>query len=233
MPNGIGRRGWALALALALTPLSTFAQTEARPANEAIGSWILSCPAAPQEPCVLRHRDWLLAPSKGGLGAALEVQMRGDSVVPVITVRGLPASAAFGGSIAVRPLVTLGFDGGKRAELVCGPGGASYACAPAPEAVPAIAALLPKARVAAASVSVTVPGMAALPPQDRSMELAGTELAISRLRAGGAIKEALPAFPGLDLQGFLDKLLRDLGFPHGMGDTMPTLIPMLNWLRSQ
>ena len=225
-----GRHG--LALALTLSALPAYAQLPARPASEAIGSWILSCPPAPAEPCLMRHREWVLAPANGTPSAALELQLRGDALVPVITVRGLPASAAVGGAFVVKPSVNIGFDGGKRSDLSCGVSGTYYACAPDASTVMAIAAALPKARILSASVTLTVPGMMALPPQERSLDLSRTEAAMARLRAAGATGESLPAYPGLDMQGFLDRIMRDLGFPNGAADVMPKVLPWLSWLWS-
>ena len=231
MVQGTRLLGWLLTLALGLT--AAHAQTPPRPtADQAIGSWVLSCPADAKEPCVLRHRDWVLPPSGGGPSGALEVQMRGGVFVPVITLRGLPTSAAVGGSFVVKPTVNVGFDGGKRVDLGCGISGTVYACAPGAEAVPGLSAQLPKARTIAAAVTLTLPGILALPPQERSMDLTGTEAALTRLRAAGAIDEALPDVPGLDLQGFLDRVMRDLGFPNGAADVMPYVLPLLNWARS-
>ena len=181
----------------------------------------------------MRHRDWVMAPANGTPSAALELQLRGDALVPVITVRGLPASAAVGGAFVVKPSVTLGLDGGKRTDLSCGVSGTYYACAPDASAVPAMATALPTAQVLSSSMTLTIPGMMiVLPPQERSLDLSGTEVAMSRLRAVGATGEALPAYPGLDMQGFLDRIMRDLGFPNGAADVVPKVLPWLSWLWS-
>ena len=230
MPYETRRSGWALALVLCATP--AFAQSPARPANEAIGSWVLACPPDTAEPCLLRYRDWVVAPANGSPSAALEVQTRGDALVPVIAVRGLSASMAIGGAALAKPTVTMGFDGGKRVDLRCGLSGTNYACAPDAAAVPSFAAALPKAHTISASVTLTIPGVIALPGQDRTLTLTGTDAALTRLRTVGATGEALPALPGLDLQGFLDRILRDLGFPNGAADVLPQLLPLLAWFRS-
>ena len=180
----------------------------------------------------MRHRDWVVAPANGTPSAALELQLRGDALVPVITVRGLPTSAALGGALVVKPTVTLGLDGGKRIDLSCGMSGNYYACAPDAAAVQTIAAALPRARVLSASLTLTIPGMMALPAQDRTLELTGTAVAQARLLAVGAIGEALPSYPGLDIQGFLDRILRDLGFPNGAADVLPKLMPLISWVGS-
>ncbi len=180
----------------------------------------------------MRHKDWVLAPGNGSPGVALEIQMRSDAMVPVITVRGLPAPAAVAGAFVVKPSVNLGFDGGKRLELSCGMSGTYYACAPDAASLRAVAEALPKAKVVSAGVTLTMPGMMALPPQERLLDLTGTETALAKLRAGGAIREALPEYPGLDMQGFLDRILRDVGFPNGAGDVMPKLTPWISRLWS-
>lgn len=71
-----------------------------------------------------------------------------------------------------------------------------------------------------------------IPWPERSLDLSGTEVAMSRLRAVGATGEALPAYPGLDMQGFLDRIMRDLGFPNGAADVVPKVLPWLSWLWS-
>ena len=184
----------------------------------------------------MRHRDWVMAPANGTPSAALELPLRGDALVPVITVRGLPASAAVGGAFVVKPSVTPGLDGGKRTDLSCGVSGTYYACAPDASGVPAMATALPTAQVLSSSMTLTIPGMMVLPPPERSLDLSGTEVAMSRLRAvsatGGATGEALPAYPGLDMQGFLDRIMRDLGFPNGAADVVPKVLPWLSWLWS-
>jgi invasion protein IalB len=228
MNKRTGRHAWAFAIALCAAP--AVAQAPVRPANETIGSWILSCPPDVAEPCLMRHRDWVVAPASGTPSAALEIQLRGDALVPVITVRGLPTSAAVDSAFVVKPTVNLGLDGGKRIDLSCEISGTDYACAPDAAAVPALAAAIPKARVLSASLTLTIPGMVALPPQDRTLELTGTAVAQARLLAAGATGEALPSYPGLDIQGFLDRIMRDLGFPNGSADAVPKLMPLFSWI---
>ena len=230
MLHGKGCFSWALAPLLCAAP--AWAQTPARPAQEAVGSWVLACPPASEEPCVLRHRDWVLPPGNGGPSAALEIQARGEWLVPVVALRGLPTGAALGGSLVAKPTVSIGLDGGKRMELGCGVSGTSYVCAPGAEAVPGLAAALPKARVLSASIAVTVPGVIALPPREQALELAGTDAALVRLRAVGVSGEALPAHTGLDMQGLLDRILRDLDFPNGAADVLPSLMPFVRWFSS-
>ena len=197
-------------------------------AEEDIGSWVLACPAPPPAgPCTVRHKTWVLAPGNGGPTAALEVQMRGDALVPVVALRVIPMQAALSGSLVLKPSVGVRFDGGPRAEMNCGLSGASYACAPEAGAVAATAAALPKAHAVTVRIELTIPGMMALPPAERTMELSGTEQVLARLRAGGAVTEALPAVPGLDMQQFLDRILRAAGFQNGIGDVLPKVMPLV------
>jgi hypothetical protein len=200
-------------------------------ADEEIGSWVLACPAPPAgtqaDGCILRHKSWVLAPGNGGPSAALEVQMRGDSLVPVVALRGMPTQAAVGGSLVLKPDVAVRFDNGPRSPMSCGLSGAAYACAPQLAAIGPTAAALPKAHAVTVRIELTIPGMMTLPPTERTMELSGTEAALARLRAVGAITEALPEVPGLDWQGFLDHMLRAAGFANGAGDVLPKLLPLV------
>ena len=139
---------------------------------------------------------------------------------------------ADGGAFVVKPTVKVGLDGGKRVDLTCGISGTYYACSPDATAVAALAAALPRAQVLSATMTLTIPGMMALPPQERTLELTGTATAQARLLAAGAAGEALPSYPGLDIQGLLDRILRDLGFPNGAADALPKLMPLISWLWS-
>ncbi len=198
-----------------------------RPLREDIGAWILSCPVQRSEPCLLRHREWMLPPDESGANVALEVQMRGDALVPVVTLRGLPTASNLGGSLVLDLVITLSFDGDKPLTLHCGSSGTYYACAPAPAALQATAAILPKARALLVDMSLTIPGFMALPRQRRSMDLSGTPRALGRLLAVGPSGESLPAFDGLDLRGFLDQILRASGYDNGMVDVVPLLLSLV------
>jgi hypothetical protein len=220
----------AAILALGLGPAA--AQSADRLPDDPIGTWVLSCPMAVGQPCIMRHRDWILPPVNGSPSAALEIQLRGDILVPVVTVRGLPAIAALGGSVLIKPTLTIGFDGGRKIEMACESGDKSFSCGPPAAVVPVMGGLLPKARRIDASMTIGLPGVAPLPPQERSLELSGTEAALARLRIVGAVGEALPDVPGLDLRGFIERLLRDMGFPAGGGDLLPRLLAMFGWVLS-
>ncbi|HUB13496.1 MAG TPA: hypothetical protein VMB34_16220 [Acetobacteraceae bacterium] len=185
-------------------------------APQAIGSWLLQC--AGSGGCILRDRDWILPPGAGRPAAALEVQRRGDVLVPVVTLLGLSAQQAMGGLLALQPRVTLGFVPGPRADLGCEMDGDAVVCAPQADAVATAAAALPAASMVTVSVQLGVPGVMSLPSQSRSLTLQDTQQALARLRAAGAAGEALPAQPGLDWIGFIHKIMQATGItspePH-------------------
>ncbi len=213
----MGRRlGVAVASMLAAGPLAA----QPRPAQEAIGSWELTCPAG-RGACLLRHQNWVLPPGDGRPSAALEVQRRGDALVPVVALRGLPMQAAVAGALVMQASAGLRFDGGAPIALACGLDGIALACAPQGAEVAQSAAALPTAHTLVVQIALTVPGLAALPEQDRTLALAQTEQALARYRAAGATGEALPAEAGLDWQGFLDRVLHAAGFRNGAADLLP------------
>jgi hypothetical protein len=227
-----GSRHRAAAIGALAIVLAAPATARQRPTEEAIGSWSLTCPAPPAtgarpDPCILRHQDWIVPQGAGGPAVALEVQARGGGLVPVVVVRGLPVQAAIGGALAARPDIALRLDNLPQTAMTCGLSGAAYACAPAAQDVPAVADALPRARSARVRVVLAVPGLGALPPQERSMDLAGTSQALARLRELGAEGESLPIEPGLDWQGFLDRLMRAAGFPNGAADLIPAVLPLV------
>ena len=214
-------RALGIAVALLLTASPLAAQPSQRDAE--IGSWELRCPAGRHSACTLRLRSWLLPPGDSRPSVAVEVQRRGDTLVPVVAVRGLPPRVALAGVTAMQPAVSLRFDGGPRIALACTLDGGAIVCAPQGPAAGAAAAALPGAHVLLVRVALSIPGLAGLPEQDRTLDLAGTPQALARYRAAGASGEALPAEPGLDWQGFLDRVLHAAGFAHGMADLLPAL----------
>jgi len=212
-----GGRRLVWALAALMWPGAVLAQTATRPAHETIGSWALSCPASVSEPCTLRDSDWVWPGDAGGLSAALEVQRRGSELVPVIAVRGLSPAMMVGGLAAVKPTVTLAFDGGAAFVLSCGMSGGYLACGPDAAVVAPIAAALPNARTAAVEVALNLPTGPVGLPRAVTLTLSDTPAALARLRAVGASGETLPAYPGLDLWELGSKIMRDLGFSGGGG----------------
>ena len=177
------RRHAAVIAGLLLLRASAAAMADVQRADEQIGSWVSSCPeAAKRDACQLRHRNWVLPPGEGRPSAALEVQRRGDALVPVVTLRGLSAPAAIGGMLTLKATVNVRFDGGPRTGLACGLDGDAIVCAPDGAGVPLTAAQLPSAHSADVQILLSLPGMVALPPQDRAMDLQGTREALARFR---------------------------------------------------
>ena len=200
-------RRWRIIAGAVLLPLISAAAPSDGP--EQIGSWLLQCPGSGG--CILRDRDWILPPGAGRPAAALEVQRRGDRLVPVVTLRGLTGEQAIGGLLALQPHATLQFGNGGRADLACDLDGDAVICAPQGDAVAATAAALRGARQVEVGVQLGVRGMMPLPSQGRSLALQDTQEALARLRSAGAAGEALPAEPGLDWIGFVRKIITAAG----------------------
>jgi hypothetical protein len=175
-----------------------------------IGFWRLACRVPGH--CLLRYAPWILAPGGSRPGAALEVQRRGGWLVPVVTLQGASTQALVGGLLALHPRVRLRFTPGTSVGLSCGLDEAAVICAPVDPA--AAAAALPPATSVRVDLLLRLPDGAALPPQGATLALSGTQDALAKLRAAGAAGEALPAEPGLDWIGFLDKLMRTAGFSN-------------------
>lgn len=223
-------------LAIAGHLLISPASAQPRPAEELVGVWLLACHAATvtkPEPCIMRHRDWVLQPGSGGLSAALEVQARDGALVPVVTLRGIPAQAALGTSLLMKPQVHFHYDAGPPIGMTCGLSGIIYACAPDAPLIAAAASGLRPARSITVRIELSIPGMFALPPQEQRLDLSGTSQALARLAATGGLvsDEALPAVPGLDLRGFLDRVLRGAGFENGIADLLPAILPLVGALK--
>lgn len=207
---------WSVAVLLCLlAPVAA----RAAPAEQDIGSWVVACPT--QGNCLMRHQSWVLPPGTGRPSAALEVQRRGDSLVPVVTLRGLSTQAAIGGMLTMKAAVAVSFDSGPAADLACDLGGDAIVCAPQGSAVALTAAELPTARSATVRIQLSLPGLMALPAQQRTMALQATPQALAQFRAVGPSGEALPVEAGLDWRGFVDRVLRGLGFQNGAADLLP------------
>jgi len=202
------RRPWLIAGAMVL------AAAAPADAPQAIGSWLLQCKTSG---CILRDRDWILPPGNGRFTAALEVQRRGESLVPVVTLRGLSEQQMVGGLLALQPRATLHFAPGPRADLACEMDAGAVICAPDGSAVAATAAALPGAYQVEVGVQLGVPGMA-LPSQGRVLALQDTPEALARLRSAGAAGESLPAQPGLDWIGFIHKMMQAAGISPAIGE---------------
>lgn len=194
---------------------------QSRPASEAIGSWVLSCPDAKAVSCQLRNRTLIIQAGGNGPAASLEVAHRGGQFVPVVALRGMSVQAALGGVLAVQSSVTLRFDDAPAIELGCGLDGSAVLCAPSGAAAATAAAVLPDARNVVVRVRLTLPGAMALPEQSRSLDLQETRQAVAQFRATAPASESVPVIAGLDWRGFLDRMARDAGFSNGLADILP------------
>ena len=206
-----------LIIGLALL-LASPAMAQHRPANQQLGSWIVTCPADQQSSCQMRHESWLLPPGTDGPTASLEVMQRGGRFVPVVALRGLTTQTALGGMLALNATVTLGLDNGPPAPLPCGLDGVAIICAPAGDAPTALVS----AHTAQVRIALSIPGIASLPEQSRSVELLRTADAIATFRSTAPADLTVP-LPGLDWHDFLDRLLRQAGFERGVADVLPRL----------
>lgn len=207
----------AFALTLLLWPVLADAQprkVEVPHSEQTIGSWVLSCemdPMTDAQVCHLRHKLWLVVPNDSHPGMALEVQMRGDHLVPVITVRHLSFSTALNGLLALTATAQIRFDNAPMAELPCSLDGVSVMCVPRNADAAALASELPKARTVL--VEFRSVGNLPLPVPDgvMALDLDQTQEALSRYRVAGP--EVLPAQTsfGEDVKNSADRLLRSLG----------------------
>lgn len=203
-------------LVLAMTIGLPTALGQGRPAEERIGTWVLSCVAAPA-PCTLRYEAGFFR-AVGGIEAVLEVVRRDNVLVPVVMLRGLKPVAAV--AAITRPMVSLRFDDGAWIVLTCETSEAALACAPDGSSIAATADALPAARSMTFQVRSGIPGIA-LQPLGRTLTLAGTADALGRLRTHGAPGEDSLSAPALDWRGMLDRALRAAGFAHGTADLLP------------
>lgn len=189
-----------------------------RPSNQQVGSWIVTCPADTLSSCQMRHESWLLPPGGNGPSAALEVTQRGGQFVPVVALRGLTTQTALGGMLALNVTVTLSLDSSPPIALACGLDGAAIVCAPAGDAATALAS----AHTAQVRIALSIPGIASLPEQSRSVELRRTADAIAMFHSTAPADRAVP-LPGLDWHDFLDRLLRKAGFERGVAGILPSV----------
>ncbi len=227
MPRATDFHPWAFGLMLLLAAGPAWPQA-VRPARDDPGNWVLQCPAPESGPCVLRHRDWILQPGESGATTALEIQRRGDALVPVVTMRGMPLAAALGGALVVSFDITLIFDGGSPIGMRCGSSGRYFACAPEPGSVPAASAQMLHARSVTLDYRLVVPGLIGGPAQRVTLDLLGLQPALARLLAAGQPDgESLPAQGGLDIRGFADAILALCGVAGGMAEAAPALLAFI------
>ncbi|MDR3529970.1 MAG: hypothetical protein P4L90_05365 [Rhodopila sp.] len=213
----------ALALGLVAMLGSASAATQ-----EQIGSWVLSCPGDTPgaEPCLMRFNKRFF--DKAGITGDLEVQAEGKSLVPVIALRGLSSEILMAAAMAGKTEASVQFGGGQREDLACAASSAGYICSPNDAAASRLAAGLPAARSVTVRVSVPVTGMTPLPVQEKSLDLSGTNEALTRLRTVGPSQVPSPMTalasqtPGA-LMGMADKALKAAGYQNGAADLQALL----------
>ncbi len=203
-------------LALAVPAGAVAAAGQGRPADQRIGTWVLTCPLTPAA-CTLRHATALLR-SVAGIDASLDVARRGDAFIPVVTLRGLNSAATI--TAIAMPILSLRFDDGPWVPLTCDAGEAVLSCAPEGSGIGTAGDALPMAHSVAVQLGSGIPG-ATLPQLTRTLALASTSEALARLHARLATDEDTASSAGLDWRTMLDRLLRAAGFAHGTADLPP------------
>ena len=158
---------------------------------------------------------------KAGITGDLEVQAQGKTLVPVIALRGLSSEILMAATLAGKTEASIQFAGAPREDLACAASSAGYICAPNDANGAKLAATLPAARSVTVRISVGVAGMSPLPPQEKSLDLAGTNEALARLRAAGptqvpTAKTELAAQSPAGLMGMADKALKAAGYQNGI-----------------
>ncbi len=208
-----------LTLSLLLCPLLANAQprkVDVPRSEQTIGSWVLSCamdPMTDAQVCHMRHKLWLVVPSEGRPGMALEVQLRGDQLVPVVTVRGITFGNALSGLLGLTATAQIRFDTAPMVELPCSLDGASVMCAPAKADAPATAEQLAKAKTV--MVRFRAIGNLPLPIPDGplALDLDRTPEALARYRVAGPEVATTSSSLGQDIKDSAERLLRRLGVP--------------------
>ncbi len=199
---------------------------------EQVGSWMLTCPDTQTAACQLRDTTPIMQATGNGPVASLEVLHRGGQFVPVVALRGLSMQAAASGILAAQTNIALRLDSQPWVELGCGLDGAAVLCIPTGAAASSAAAALPGATTVVVRVRLSLPGMAALPEQSRSLDLVRTEDALALFRATSPASESVPVVPGLDWHGFLDRAARDVGFKNGLADLLARVVGWIEGHRS-
>jgi len=200
-------------LLLGLIALNGSAQAATQ---EAVGSWVLTCPA--DAPCIMRLNQRFI--DKAGVTGDLEVQARGKVLVPVIALRGLQADLLIAAAMTGKTHASMRFNNGHREPLDCSVTKIGYICAPNEDSTPKLAAALPTARSARVRVSVAIEGMKPLPEQEKAVTLSGTTEALARLRSLGPSQIPAPmtaeaAQSPAGMMAMADKILKLSGYPNG------------------
>lgn len=191
--------------------------------QEQIGSWVLNCPdkAAGAGTCLMHLNKRFY--DKGGITGDLEVLAQGKALVPVIALRGLSGEMLMAASLAGKVDASIQLPGGPREDLNCAATSVGYICSPNGAATQRLSAGLASARTLTVRAAVSMTGMNSLPPQEKSVDLAGTNEALAKLLAAGpspvpAATTALASPPPEGLMGMADKALKAAGYPNGVAN---------------
>ncbi len=208
---------WGSFLGLATAALPTAGRAAMQ---EQIGGWTLTCRGETRisEPCLMRLTTRIL--DKAGLTADLEVQARGTTLVPVLSLRGASPDMLMTAALAAKTDASIKFPGHAAENLDCAATKAGYFCVPDEPAGRRLAASLPAARAATVRVAVTVSGMGPLHPQEKSLDLSGTSAALARLRTVGPSQipgpiTMLASQSPAGLLSMADKAFKAAGYPNG------------------
>ena len=205
----------ALAVACFAGAASAQTTTPAAVPPEEIGSWRLSCVAdrmTDRADCQLRHRTPVEA-AQGAAGSSLllEVQDRGNRLVPVVVARDLTLEGAGRGLLALTGTAQLRFPPNRFFEFPCSLEGRSLVCTPKAEDIARAAEELP----AAASVLVRMvgygTGSGSNEPVELRLERTPEALARYRARVPEGSAPAPAASSGLSLPEMMLRLQRLFG----------------------
>ena len=188
--------------------------------EQRVGSWVIVC-ADGSHQCQMRFNKRFL--DKAGLTGDFEVLSQGHSLVPAIALRGLSSQILMAASMAGTTDASIQFPGGARQALTCNATNSGYICAPDEAAGDTLSAELATARSVTVRVSVSVAGMPPLPAQEKSLDLSGTNNALTRLRSLGpspipsplAADGSGPQSPA-SMMGMADKMMKAAGYPQGV-----------------
>lgn len=185
--------------------------------QETIGSWVVSCAADGR--CLMRFAKPFV--DRNGITGNLEVMKQSRSLVPVVTLRGVPKDLLTAAAVAGKASVSVRFPGAPAETLNCVATNAGGICAPDDDAAPRLAARLVSAPSVTLHLTASLPGMDALPQQHRSLVLSGTAEALDRLRAAGPtsvpppVTALAPESPAA-LMATADRLLKAAGYKNGV-----------------
>lgn len=180
---------------------------------EEFGSWRLSCLTdrmTDRADCLLRHREPVEpAQSAAGSSLVLEVQDRGDRLVPVIAARDLSLESASRGLLAMTGTAQLRFPPNRHFDMPCTLEGRSLVCTPKPEDAARAAEELASASIAL--VRMTGLGAGSDRAEPAELRLSQTREALARFRSRVPEGSTPPASSGVTLPDIANRLQRLFG----------------------